>query len=358
MYYRKIIGNTFKYLQILTKSNYIPNISVLKLKKNTFVMVGPQMSKIKRHYGKTFQEQKDISRTILFVLSGSFLFNLFDSEETKDDVAELEMTIKRSILLIQRGEFPKAEQMLHVALRQAQTLQHYDGITYVYDVMANLAYSMNDFKKAEKLFVSVLQRLISKGASQDDLAVIHISLKIATMYNKMEDTEKAENGYKFCLKNLQNHMVTDSENRDVLQLLGLTLESYAAMLLLQSHYTDAMNYLTQAYDISVKINGEEHEQTVVLLNDLGTVNCMVKEYDQAIKYLSEATEIGKKLPEMSDIGTIQVNLGNAFIMKGLYEQAKKNCIEGKRLGKANNHKESVIEAEECLEKIKKLTSLV
>lgn len=79
--------------------------------------------------------------------------------------------------------------MLHIALRQAQTLQHYDGITYVYDVMANLAYDTNNFKKAENLFVSVLQRLISKGVPEDDLAVIHISLKIADICSKTGDLE-------------------------------------------------------------------------------------------------------------------------------------------------------------------------
>lgn len=79
--------------------------------------------------------------------------------------------------------------MLHIALRQAQTLQHYDGITYVYDVMANLAYSLDNFKKAEQLFVSVLQRLIAKGTPKDDLAVIHISLKIANMCDKKGDKE-------------------------------------------------------------------------------------------------------------------------------------------------------------------------
>ncbi|XP_015431401.1 PREDICTED: tetratricopeptide repeat protein 19 homolog, mitochondrial isoform X2 [Dufourea novaeangliae] len=246
--------------------------------------------------------------------------------------------------------------MLHIALRQAQTLQHYDGITYIYDVMANLAYNLNDFKKAEKLFVSVMQRLISKGMAQDDLAIIHMSLKIANMYSKMGETEKAENGYQFCLESLKKHMAKDSENPDVLQLMGLALEWYGGMLFSESRYVDALRYLTEAYDISVKMNGIEDEQTVVLLSDLGTVNCAMKEYDEAIKYLTKATEIGKKLPDMFDIGSIYVNLGNAYIIKGLYEEAKKNCKQGKQLAKAQNHDESLKEAEKCLERIKELMS--
>lgn len=79
--------------------------------------------------------------------------------------------------------------MLHIALRQAQILQHYDGITYVYDVMANLAYDTNNYEKAKDLFKSVLQRLITKGVPEDDLAVIHISLKISDIYNEIGDIE-------------------------------------------------------------------------------------------------------------------------------------------------------------------------
>lgn len=77
--------------------------------------------------------------------------------------------------------------MLHIALRQAQTMEHYDAVTYIYDVMANLAFDREDYKKAEKLFVSVLQRLMSNGATQDDMRIIHISLKMAKVYESQKE---------------------------------------------------------------------------------------------------------------------------------------------------------------------------
>ncbi|XP_076247079.1 tetratricopeptide repeat domain 19 [Calliopsis andreniformis] len=357
MYYRRIIRETLKYAQTCARYNYmVMNICLSNLKRNTYKINNAlQIYQIKAPFYRMSYEQSSAQTKLLVASVFSFLFNIHNTEEEKDDVAELETTIKRSILLIQKGEFPKAEQMLHIALRQAQILQHYDGITYVYDVMANLAYGLSDFKKAEKLFISVLQRLISKGVAEDDLAVIHISLKIANMYAKMGDTEKAESGFKFCIQNLQKHLIKDSENVDVLQILGLSLEWYASMLFSQLQYADALNYLTQAYDISLKINGEEHEQTVILLNDLGTTNCMIKKYDQAIEYLSKAIDIGKKLPDLIDIGAVYVNLGNVLIAKGLYREAKKNCVQGMHLATVNNHDESKIEAEKCLERIKNLT---
>lgn len=69
--------------------------------------------------------------------------------------------------------------MLHIALRQAQSLQNEDGITYVYDVMANLAFEVGEFEKAEKLFKSVMQRILAAGTPQDDLKIVHMSLKMA-----------------------------------------------------------------------------------------------------------------------------------------------------------------------------------
>lgn len=79
--------------------------------------------------------------------------------------------------------------MLHVALRQAQTIQHYDAVTYIYDVMANLAFDTGKYHKAENLFLSVLQRLMSNGSTEDDIRVIHISLKMAKVFEHLNETK-------------------------------------------------------------------------------------------------------------------------------------------------------------------------
>jgi len=78
--------------------------------------------------------------------------------------------------------------MLHIALKLAQEQQNYDGVTYIYDVLANLAYEQGEYKKAEKLFVSVMQRLLPMGVSKTDNKMIHISLKLANIYKIQKDT--------------------------------------------------------------------------------------------------------------------------------------------------------------------------
>ncbi|XP_044015073.1 tetratricopeptide repeat protein 19 homolog, mitochondrial isoform X2 [Aphidius gifuensis] len=264
------------------------------------------------------------------------------------------MTIKRSILLIQKGEYKKAEQMLHVALRQAQSIQSYDGVTYVYDVMANLAFEVGDIKKSKKLFTSVMQRLLSTGTMENDVKIIHMSLKMAKLCESSGEPEKAEDGYLFCLKHIQDHAKLTPDDEDILILWAMTLDWYAKMLLSQSRLSEALDYYLEAYQLCLKVNGKQHQQTVVLLNDLGTTYCLLGQHDQALDYLFEAIEIGKQIPDMQDLSSIYVNLGNVYLKKSMHNEAKQNCTKALTLSKKNNDDETKIQANYCLDEVNKL----
>lgn len=102
------------------------------------------------------------------------VFLLIKKKPIEDETTpegKLKTTLKRTILCIRKGEYQKAEQMAHLALRMAQDIQHYDGITFCYDIMANLAFVTEQYQKAQKLYESVLQRLLQKGVAQDDIQV-------------------------------------------------------------------------------------------------------------------------------------------------------------------------------------------
>lgn len=77
--------------------------------------------------------------------------------------------------------------MFHLALKLAQELQNENGITFVYDRLANVAFDTGRFEKARKLFVEVMQRLLDRGMEKDDLALIHISFKLAKIFESIGD---------------------------------------------------------------------------------------------------------------------------------------------------------------------------
>ena len=64
-------------------------------------------------------------------------------------------------IALQGGELNKAEQLLHVALKMAQDTINQQAVTYIFDLLANLAYQREEYPKAERLFKDVLQRLLS-----------------------------------------------------------------------------------------------------------------------------------------------------------------------------------------------------
>lgn len=57
---------------------------------------------------------------------------------------------------------------------------------------------------------------------------------------------------------------------------------------------------------------------------------------------------------MIHIASVHINLGNVYLKKGLYLNAKKACYEGQRIAKNNEDEESLVEANKCLDDIKKL----
>ncbi|XP_064111457.1 uncharacterized protein LOC135218944 [Macrobrachium nipponense] len=88
-----------------------------------------------------------------------------DEEEEKKQESELIMMIKRGVLAIQRAELNKAEQLLHVALKTAQETQNHQAVTYIYDLLANVAYQKEEYSKAETLFKEVLKRVLAAISS-------------------------------------------------------------------------------------------------------------------------------------------------------------------------------------------------
>lgn len=271
---------------------------------------------------------------------------------TKDDEekeSELIMTLKRAVLCTRREQYEKAEQMLHLALRIAQQQQNEQGVLYCYDLMANLAFDTYELDKAEKLFVSVLQMLLGNGTPQDDLKVIHISLKLARISQLKAEIERANIGYKWCLEQIDRHK---NENDDAKVLYGVINDWYAQYWLDIGNMPRAMEHLNEAYKVCNETQGIHSEKSMLLLNDLGITSFRAEEYDRAEKFLKEAIHVGNKLEDKSHLGVVHANLGLILLKKGVMQEAEKVCKEGLKLGKQSENVESMEQSNYCLDQIK------
>lgn len=63
--------------------------------------------------------------------------------------------------------------------------------------MANLAMERGLVGQAERLFTTVLKRILAEGEAQDSNAVVEISLKLSQIFLSNGDLAKAEQGLTF-----------------------------------------------------------------------------------------------------------------------------------------------------------------
>lgn len=205
------------------------------------------------------------------VLLNFSLLRLFNKDDGETPEEKLITTIKRAILSIQRDEYEKAERILHMALRMAQDIQSKDGITYVYDTLANLAMERGDFVKAEKLFVDVMQRLFGDGADESDIRMLHISAKIAHMAEQSGNLDKAKQGFEWTLKKLEERLKEAEDDPHLLELWGMTKNWYAQSLMQMNLMVEAKKAFEDAHKTYLEVHEKLAEEGLMLLNNLGVV---------------------------------------------------------------------------------------
>lgn len=96
------------------------------------------------------------------------------------------------------------------------------------------------------------------------------------------------------MQNANEHVTKTPDDENAIILYGLSLDWYANMLLSVGRFNEALDNYLQAYQWCLKAFGKNHEQTVVILNDLGTVCSLLGQEDRAIGYLADAIETGNK----------------------------------------------------------------
>lgn len=256
------------------------------------------------------------------------------------------------MLSIQREEFQKAEQMLHIALRMAQTVKNTLAETYIFDLLANLAYENGNLEKAEKIFVSVIKRLLEiEKAAEDDIRLLHISTKVAHISYLQNDLDKAMIGFRYVLEKIEARDYSADEAYH--ELWGMVKNFIGQSLIAKKDFEQAKQAFLEAQKVYIKFKEENSEDGMILLNNLSVCCAELKEYSQSEKYLKRAIEIAKEL-KIDDISPYQINLGMLYVKQNLIEQAQKACKFAWQLANKYDNKDAKEGAEKCLDQVKKL----
>lgn len=258
------------------------------------------------------------------------------------------------VLCVQRDEYVKAEQMFHIALRMAQTVQNQLAETYIFDLMGNLAYESNELEKAEKLFVSVIQRLMQfEKAAEDDIRLLHISTKIAHIAYLRNDFEKAMLGFQYVLEKIEKTDYTNDDN--LFELWGLVKNFLGQAYISMKEHEKAKAALLDAMKIFERFTAEVSEDGMILLNNLSVCHAELKEFGKAEKYLQRAIEIAKEL-KLEDISPYQINLGMLYFKQQLIDKAHVACKAAWQVAKKFENKDAQAGAERCLDEVKNALS--
>lgn len=281
-----------------------------------------------------------------------------DGSSDRDFEANLKDVLKMGILSMKNGDNDKAEKLFHIGLRMATDMQHQNGITYVLDLMANLALQAKDYPKAEQLFVSVMQRLIRlKGVSETDDAIVEMALKMASIHALMGQHEKAEMGYAFCVDTQRSKLMAEEAKDDTTALYGMCCDAFGQYLLERGRVKVARVHFEAGLEASARVYGEGSEQWLAMANGLATCYSMSGRTAEADALFEKIVILARELPS-NRLAAYLVNSGLHHLHIAAVGTAGRLCQEALALVRRNGAGEEETDQEvrqqsvNCLRKVK------
>jgi len=316
-----------------------------------------------RSYNSYQENSKTYSPRIILAGIAAVVTSIKEDQTSADEEKIIHM-IKLAKLSAQRKDFNKSEQLLHLAFRSAQQLNHQKAQKYIIDEMANNAYELGDFRKAEKLFKEMLRRIITDGTSPDDNAVIHISAKLACLYGMFRDDLKATEGFRFCKNVLKEKLSQGTDDFDTKALYSLALSWYGEYLHSKGDNVEALAHFQESLDISKSINGPTHPHSILQLNNMAAAYSVLNLLENAANCLKDAINLtkGQSQEASTDLPFYYINLINIYLTQlnnpredssVLVKAASDACTEAFRLAKIAGDKEALQEVEKCRHDLKK-----
>ncbi|XP_072028561.1 uncharacterized protein, partial [Amphiura filiformis] len=114
--------------------------------------------------------------------------------------------------------------------------------------------------------------------------------------------------------------------KDLKALLGMCLEAYARFFAKYKKYDDAIVLFTRALSISendLMEDGHPHQESVTILNDLGTVYDLKGDYNKAKDCIRRSAQLAQRLGNDHSLPTIVCNLASVEAHSGNYTEAQR-----------------------------------
>ncbi|CAH1396241.1 unnamed protein product [Nezara viridula] len=253
---------------------------------------------------------------------------------------------------LKHGEPKKAEVILQDVVQLCGT-EPIVGVCCAYDMLATIAYKEGNILKAKDILEKVINYLISSGTDPNHDRVVQFRLKLARILSKLGFSQDAEDNFKECLEIQKLKSQSEMLNEESEILWINTLFWYGKHLSNNKKYVEAKECFDTAYKISARTKSLLSSQVMVILFNLSEMSYLGGQKDEALRYLLNAVTLGQ-LTNNSDLPTYYNRIGLIYLSKGLLNEAKIWCENGKNKGKRGHNKNAQAEGESCIKKINEL----
>ena len=190
-----------------------------------------------------------------------------------------------------------------------------------YRLIGETCAELKDYKKAEKYYLKALS-ILKKCPGDTSSYEVLVYNSIGVLYHLMGKYKEAVKYYLLAIEN-ESNFEKDPHN------LIITYVNLGEVYDELDMHEKAREYLSNAYNLSVRYYGEYHRLTSYACNQLGNHYNMQADYTypdyvSAKEYFLKALEIRKKLfGEIHETtATSYSNLGGLFVMMGEYDEAE------------------------------------
>uniref|UniRef100_A0A0R3W4F1 C2H2-type domain-containing protein n=1 Tax=Taenia asiatica TaxID=60517 RepID=A0A0R3W4F1_TAEAS len=219
--------------------------------------------------------------------------------------------MRNASLLIRENRYDDADVTLHRILQrlaeasranQLGPTEHAGRRARVFSELANLRLLQRNYSDAEKLLAETIRSSLAAGMDPNDACIVELSLKLALLYSKLGDSDKAFAGLQFCFdtqmttasQDLNSDSDLTEKQTNNVALLGLVSNAYAHFLIQRGDFKEARVKLLVALQSACRIYPPNHENRLNLRADLANVESRIGNVNDALESLRTAIEEAKQ----------------------------------------------------------------